>query len=66
MKITELRDVRIGIEQIEPHNGHPVYRLSLTDDRTREVLWLSFGQETADGMLAAITGIQVVQKMPRQ
>ena len=64
MRITELRNVRIGVEQIEPQNGHPVYRLSLTDDNAHEILWLAFGQETADQILVAITGIQVVQRMP--
>lgn len=61
VKITELRNVSVGIERIE---GQTLFRLSIQDPHTHEMLWLAFGQDTADAILAALTGIQVVQRLP--
>jgi hypothetical protein len=58
--------VKLGIEKAAPDNGKPIYRLSITDPHTREVLWAAFGQDVADALVAAMTGIQVVARMPPQ
>lgn len=62
-KITELRDIRVVVQRVA---GQPVWRMNITDDKTREVIWFAFGQDIADELVSAITGIQVAKTLPGQ
>ncbi len=66
LRLTELRNVKLGIEKDAAGNGKPIYRLSITDPHTREILWAAFDQDVADALVAAMTGIQIVARMPPQ
>jgi hypothetical protein len=65
VKITELRNVKIGIDRTD--DGRTPFRLTMQDPHTREVLWVGFGQDVADALIGQLTGgIQVVARIPPQ
>ncbi len=62
LRITELRNVKIGAEALE--NGQ--YRLMFTDSQTHEVIWVGFRQDVADSLVEQLTGgIRVVSRIPK-
>lgn len=62
LKITELRSVKVGVERVAESDKQP-FRLTIHDPHTREVLWIGFGQEVADAIMAQLTGgIHVVRQ----
>jgi hypothetical protein len=65
LKITELRNVQVNAERASSEsNGKPIYRLTIRDPHTREVIWLAFGQEMADAIVAGLTGIEIATRLP--
>lgn len=58
MKISELRNVKIGAERAD--DGQ--YRITIQDPHSREVVWVAFGQDVADALVEQLTGgIQIVR-----
>ncbi len=63
MKISELRNVKVSVDRVDDA-GKAAYRMTIQDPHTREVIWLGFTQEVADGLVAQLTGIQVASRIP--
>jgi hypothetical protein len=63
MRVSELQNVTIGITPLANHPNNKVYRLTIQDHDTKEVLWVDLGKEVADQIVAMLTSGIVVPKL---
>lgn len=63
MRITELRNVTLGLKQVAASTGvQPHYELSFTDRATGDVVWVGLTLEVADQVREKLSGGVVVAK----